>query len=170
MGENVGIFPVVNGQPDPAKIKTHALNRSLFNDISHASDFVQTMGVRVQTTRGPCHCVDERCCWRWRQLKLNSSYHLSLLLGFLTPSPTKNKYKGAASVRSAQGHSCDKFIHLQNTHVGLHSCLWLFLGSIVAVEGNSVHENPEALCPYYDRRVVCWSPPHFAFPGYSVHN
>lgn len=114
------------------------------------------MGVRVQTTRGPCHCVDERCCWRWRQLKLNSSYHLSLLLGFLTPSPTKNKYKGAASVRSAQGHSCDKFIHLQNTHVGLHSCLWLLLGSIVAVEGNSVHENPEALCPYYDRRVMCW--------------
>lgn len=28
--------------------------------------------------------------------------------------------------------------------------------SIVAVEGHSVHENPEALRPYYDRRVVCW--------------
>lgn len=129
MGENVGILPVVNGYSSPgAEIKTHALNRSLFNDISHASDFVQTMGGRAQTTEGPRHCVNERCCWRWRRLKLSSSYRVSLLPGFLTPFPTENKHKGAASVRSAQGHSRDKFIHLQNTHIGLRSCLWLFLG------------------------------------------
>lgn len=134
------------------------------------------MGVRAQTTEGPSHCVDERGCWPSRQLKLSSSYHLSLLPGFLTPSPTENKHKGAASVRSARGPFTGQ-VHLFAEHTCRFTLMYLVAPgqrisiSIVAAEGNSVYENPEALCPYYGRRVMCWRV-HLLLlsPGYFVHN